>query len=97
MQSSDCAADSEARRILIVAANPIETDRLKIDEEVRLIKERLQKADTAPVLKDGELSLGHGPLARRHDPLAEARLAEKPALLMALLNFEWVTGNPLRR
>jgi hypothetical protein len=50
MQSSDCAVDSEARRILIVAANHIETDRLKIDEEVRVIKEHLQKANTASVL-----------------------------------------------
>jgi esterase/lipase superfamily enzyme len=34
------------KRILIIAANPIETDRLKLDEEVRLIKERLNEAAT---------------------------------------------------
>jgi len=32
------------KRILILAANPLETDRLSIDEEVRLIKERLNES-----------------------------------------------------
>jgi hypothetical protein len=36
---------AELERILIFAANPLETDRLVLDEEVRLIKERLQESD----------------------------------------------------
>jgi esterase/lipase superfamily enzyme len=43
MQAGSTA--SKARRLLIVAANPIETDRLRIDEEVRLIKERLNESE----------------------------------------------------
>ena len=37
-------SDPKPKRILILAANPIETDRLRIDEEMRLIKERLSES-----------------------------------------------------
>jgi esterase/lipase superfamily enzyme len=35
-----------SRRILVLAANPVETDRLQIDEEVRIIRQRLQEASS---------------------------------------------------
>jgi hypothetical protein len=35
----------KSRRILMLAANPIETSKLRIEEEVRLIKERLNEAE----------------------------------------------------
>src|SRR5216684_2791583 len=38
-------AAAKPRRLLILAANPLETDRLRIDEEVRLIKQRLAEAE----------------------------------------------------
>lgn len=39
------AAAKKAKCILILASNPVETDRLMLDEEVRLIKQRLAEAE----------------------------------------------------
>jgi len=64
---------SKTKRILILAANPLETERLKTDEEVRLIKERLNESDPGREYRvEAEWAVRATDLSRilmQHEPL----------------------------
>ena len=74
-QSKSKEKQPKERCILILAANPVETDRLSIDKEVRLIKEKLREGDA------GRQFRVESEWAVRYDDVSKFLLRYEPAIV----------------